>query len=303
MKKFTISAVATLLATLPAMADVETVKELYSGEDRNVTWENTLSFGAEDFADVNVGNFIYIEFAATTDVIELKTGGEKLPGSRYTNLGEGVENYSSYITEAGLAALKANGLELCGANFTVKSVSVRNDGFQMPAGAVWGGYFWIDSWNTLEIWKDAFAGYNGEKYLVVYLSEDNGENTDYIVNVLTNWGDDGVIANNDKGNITKSADKAIIDLSDVDLSAMLETTDRVMVQGDPNGGNPFNFTAVALANDISTVVSNAEVANDRVDVFNLQGVKVRSGVAASEALTDLPAGLYIVGNKKVFKTR
>lgn len=303
MKQFTISAVAALLATLPAMADVETVKELYTGEDRNVTWENTLSFGAEDFADVNVGNFIYIEFAATTDVIELKTGGEKLPGSRFTWLGEGVENYSSYITEAGLTALKANGLELCGANFTVKSVSVRNDGFQMPTGAVWGGYFWVDEWKTLEIWKDAFAGYNGEKYLVVYLSKDNGENTDYTINVLINWEPDGVIANNDKGNITKMADKAIIDLSDVDFPAMLEATDRVMVQGDPNGGNSFNFTAVTLVNDNPAVVSHVEVVNDRVDVFNLQGVKVRSSVAASEALTDLPAGLYIVGNKKVFKTR
>lgn len=38
-----------------------------------------------------------------------------------------------------------------------------------------------------------------------------------------------------------------------------------------------------------------------VDVYTLQGVKVRAGVEAAEALEGLPNGLYIVGGKKVVK--
>ena len=48
-----------------------------------------------------------------------------------------------------------------------------------------------------------------------------------------------------------------------------------------------------------------EVAVDsvaaRVDVYNLQGVRVRSNVSAQDALNNLPNGIYIVGGKKVIK--
>ena len=39
----------------------------------------------------------------------------------------------------------------------------------------------------------------------------------------------------------------------------------------------------------------------KVDVFNLQGMRVKTGVKAENALEGLPAGLYIVGGKKVIK--
>lgn len=304
MKKLILSILAVAGISTVAMADVTTVKTLYSGEARNVTWENTLSFGAEAFSDVKVGDYIFIEFSATTDVIELKSDGTWLPGSRYTILGEGVENYRSYITEGGLSYLQQYGLELCGANFTVTGVSVCNDGFIMPAGAVWGGFFWISDWDTLEIWKTAFNTYNGEKYMVVNISEDNGDNTGYVLNVLTGWDNpDLIIANSEKGNITKYSWGAIIDLTNVNLSSLLENTDRVMVQSNPEGGNPFNITAIYFTNneDIATSVKSLKDDNTIVDVYSIQGVILRSGVEAKHALEALPAGLYIVGGKKIMK--
>lgn len=39
----------------------------------------------------------------------------------------------------------------------------------------------------------------------------------------------------------------------------------------------------------------------KVDVFNLQGMRVKTGVKAANALEGLPSGLYIVGGKKVIK--
>ena len=38
-----------------------------------------------------------------------------------------------------------------------------------------------------------------------------------------------------------------------------------------------------------------------VDVFNLQGVRVKAGVKAEKALEGLPSGLYIAGGRKVIK--
>ena len=40
--------------------------------------------------------------------------------------------------------------------------------------------------------------------------------------------------------------------------------------------------------------------NQLVNVYNLRGILIRANVAAGEATVDLPAGLYIVGGKKVY---
>lgn len=50
----------------------------------------------------------------------------------------------------------------------------------------------------------------------------------------------------------------------------------------------------------STIINTiASDDNAVVNVYNMQGVTVRKGVTAAEATTDLPAGMYIVGNRKV----
>lgn len=53
--------------------------------------------------------------------------------------------------------------------------------------------------------------------------------------------------------------------------------------------------------EIVTGTDTVEVApeTETVDVYNLQGVMVRRGVSSAEATRNLPAGLYIVGNRKV----
>ena len=310
MKHFYLAALGLAMGIASANADETVVKELYSGEPVNVTWENTMSFAASEFADVNVGDYIYITFTATTDVIELKSDGTWLPGTRFSWLGDGVPDYKSYITADGLEYLQEFGLELCGANFTVGSVSVCNDGFVMPEGAVWGGFFWVSDWNTLEVWKTAFANYNGEKYMVINISEDNGDNTEYVMQVMTAFDNpDAVIANADKGNETKAPSMTVIDLSDVNLTALLENADRVLVQGNPESGNPFNITSIVLTNtnplDSDSVAGIEESGNTSVDVYNLQGVLVKKGVDKANALNGLPKGIYLLkgetSSKKVVK--
>ncbi len=64
----------------------------------------------------------------------------------------------------------------------------------------------------------------------------------------------------------------------------------------------FGIDAYGAVNEIvSGVEAVAAEMGGVVDVYTLQGVKVRAGVEAAEALEGLPNGLYIVGGKKVVK--
>lgn len=298
MKHLFLATAIAMAATLTASAQ-DTVKELYSGEPVEVTWANTLTIPASDFADgVNVGNYIYITFSQTTDVIELKADGKWLPGTRYTILGDNAADFKAYITADMLDNLKQYGMEICGAKFTVTNVSVCNDGFKMPEGAIWGGYFWVENWNTLELFKTAFDKYDGQQYMDIYLSDDNEAFDGYFMKVLTKWNPETLWANNDQ--ITHTPCMATVDLANIDVAQSLADVNTLMVQANPEGGRPFNITAIALRDkngssiDDITIADNATLSN----IYNLQGTLVASGITAEEAMTTLPAGIYIADGKK-----
>lgn len=300
MKNLLLTIITALIAAVPSVAQ-EIVKTLYNGDPKSVTWENTLIIPAEQFAEnVKVGDYIYITFSQTSDVIEIKANGTWLPGSRYTNLGENTPDFKAYITNDMLDALKEYGLEICGASFTVTGVSICNDGFIMPEGAIWGGYFWVDNWNTLEIFKTAFSSYEGERYMDIYLSEDNGDYTGYFMKVLTKWEPETVWANNDQ--IIHTPKVATVDLQNIDVAASLADVNALMIQGNKETGNPFNIIAVALRNEngsTGAVTIIESKPHSIVDVYNLQGEKLRSNISEDSATDNLPSGLYIVGDKKV----
>lgn len=306
MKSFLLAAVAAAALSTPVWADVTTVKTIYTSPEETgteVTWDNTLTIPADQFAeDVNVGDYINVTFASTTDVIEMKANGTWLPGTIKTVLGDNMPDTKAYITTDMLTALRTYGLELCGAKFAVKSVEICNDGFQMPEDAIWGGYFWIDNWNTMDLFKTAFDSYDGQRYMDIYLSADNGDNTNYVMNVMTAFDNpDAVWANADTGNMERTATKAIIDLKDINVKERLADVPALLIQSNPEGGNPFNITAIALRNENnqSTIVSS--LTSDElapVTVYNLQGIAVKTNAAMATALDDLPAGVYVVNGKK-----
>lgn len=302
MNKFLSTSLAIMAVAVSANAQ-ETVKTLYAGEPVEVTWSNTLKIGAEDFqSEVKTGDYIYITFDKTTDVIELKADGTWLPGTLYKQLGENAVDYKAYITSDMLAKLQTYGLEICGASFTVKEVSVCNDGFNMPEGAIWGGYFWVENWNTMELFKTAFDNYAGQRYMDIYLSDDNGDNTGYFMKVLTQWDNtDKVWADNDA--ITHTAKCATVDLDKINVMESLADVNALMIQSNPEGGAPYNITAIVLRadNDTSTGIDSVMVpaAAGVTDVYNIQGMLVRKGVKTETALEGLPAGIYIAGGRKV----
>lgn len=301
MKKFTLAAIAAAFVMPVSAEEAELVANLYSGNPVAVTWENTLKIDADKFATVSAGNYISISFEKTTDVIELKADGQWLPGTIYTELGDNTADTKTYITTDMLAKLKEFGLELCGASFTVKEVNVYNDGFNMPDGAIWGGFFWVDSWNTLSLFKTAFDNYAGQRYMDIYLSDDNGDNTGYFIQVMTAFDNpDALWAGNDA--ITHTAKVATVDLKDVDVETALENVNTLLVQSNPEGGSPYNLTAIVLREDkgTSTGIVDITESGTHADVYNLQGILVKKNVSLSSGLHGLPSGVYIAGGKKIF---
>lgn len=71
----------------------------------------------------------------------------------------------------------------------------------------------------------------------------------------------------------------------------------LMSAGFNFGGEGASIEKVTLSKSTGVVV--ATFTQDKVSVFSVSGVCVRNNVSAADALIDLPAGLYIVGGKKV----
>lgn len=243
---------AAICSLAPASANAqELVKNLFtSTEGQEVNWSSALNIAADHFADgINVGNYLSLKCSTAKEAIELKSDGQWLPGTVNANYGEGTDNVELkvYLTVDGLNALKAHGLEVVGGGMTVTSLDVMSDGFNMPEGAIWGGYCWIDGWKTLELFKTALDSYDGQRYMDIYLSDDNGDNTGYFIQALAKFDDPSmVIAGNTQ--IAHGTRVASFDLSGTDFQTKLQSVNALLIQSNPEGGHAYNITAVALRN-------------------------------------------------------
>ena len=279
-----------LLICLMTATTMASATDLWEGTHA-VNWDNTLTIGTDKFADALVGQKIVIEFTnATGEVIELHSNGVMLPGTRYEHhLYADQSAMEVFITTGMLASLKESGMEICGTGFTATKAWYGDGKEGVDVNTVWIGFFWMDEWSTLEVAKTAFDGINWSDYKAIrFYSEAN--RTDYIINVLTKWGDDGKLG--DQNTMTLTNEYAELSLDNIDMAARLADVDRLMVQCNKEGGDPFNFTAIVLVGKESTGIRNLTVSpsSSASDVmFDLQGRQV----------TQPAHGLYIVNGKKI----
>ena len=255
-----------------------------------VAWDNTLTIEAAKFADAQVGQKLVVDFKeATGDVIELHSNGGMLPGTRYEHhLYADQSSMEVFMTPGMLARLKQSGLEICGAGFTATKVWYGDGKDNVDENTVWTGYFWMDEWSTLEVAKTSFDGINWSDYKAIrFYSEAN--RTDYVINVLTKWGDGGKLG--DQGTMTMTNEYAELSLEGIDMAARLADVDRLMVQCNKEGGEPFNFTAIVLVKKDATGITAKHVDGDdnmSGSTYNLAGLRVAQP----------QQGLYIQNGKK-----
>ena len=279
---------AFLLISL-MVSTIASATDVWEGT-HDVTWDNTLTIEAAKFADAQVGQKLVVDFKeATGDVIELHSNGGMLPGTRYEHhLYADQSSMEVFITPGMLARLKQSGMEICGANFTATKVWYGDGKDNVDENTVWTGYFWMDEWSTLEVAKTSFDGINWSDYKAIrFYSEAN--RTDYVINVLTKWGDGGKLG--DQGTMTMTNEYAELSLEGIDMAARLADVDRLMVQCNKEGGEPFNFTAIVLVKKDATGITAKHMDGDdnmSGSTYNLAGQRVAQP----------QQGLYIQNGKK-----
>ena len=278
-----------LLMCLMATTVIASATDVWEGEHA-VNWDNTLQIEKGKFTDMKVGDKLVIEFKNATDkVIELHSNGGMLPGTRFEHhIYSDQSSVEVFATPAMLASLKEYGLEVCGAEFTATKIWYGDGKDNVDENTVWTGYFWMDSWSTLEITKNCFAGVDWSKVKAIrFYSEAN--RTDYVINVLTKWDEGGKLG--DQTTMTMTNEYAELNVEDIIMEEALADVDRLMIQCNKEAGEPFNFTAVVLVKDGATGIDATLVNSEKVNsqYFNLAGQRVAH-----------PAkGLYIVNGKKV----
>ena len=277
-----------LLMCLMATTVIASATDVWEGEHA-VNWDNTLQIEKGQFTDMKVGDKLVIEFKdATGEVIELHSNGGMLPGTRFEHhIFSDQNGVEVFATPAMLASLKEYGLEVCGVGFTATKIWYGDGKDNVDENTVWTGYFWMDSWSTLEITKNCFAGVDWSKVKAIrFYSEAN--RTDYVINVLTKW-EGGKLG--DQTTMTMTNEYAELNVEDIIMEEALADVDRLMIQCNKEAGEPFNFTAVVLVKDGATGIDATLVNSEKVNsqYFNLAGQRVAH-----------PAkGLYIVNGKKV----
>ena len=279
-----------LLLCLLATTNIMMATDLWEGTHA-VAWDNTLTIEAAKFAEAQVGQKIVVEFTnATGEVIELHSNGGMLPGTRYAHfLYADQHEMEVFITPGMLASLKEYGMEVCGTGFTATKLWYGDGKDNVDENTVWTGYFWMDEWSTLEIAKTSFDGINWSDYKSIrFYSEAN--RTDYVINVLTKWGDGGKLG--DQTTMTMTTEYAELSLDGIDMAAKLADVDRLMIQCNKESGNPFNFTAVVLVKKESTGIDEVRGQKEDVrgDFYTLDGRKLSSKPTK---------GLFICHGKKI----
>ena len=160
---------------------------------------------------------------------------------------------SFYLTEDFIASIKAHDFRLHGNGAKINYITLYRGKHDVPGAikfgkTIWTGYFWMDSWTTLEMFKEAFNGIDLSKYRAIRFYHEAGR-TDFVMNIIQAWGDPGVkIA--DQSNMTKTNEYFELPLDETMrgkfTTFMSSGEGTLKIQCDKGSGAAFNFTDVVL---------------------------------------------------------
>jgi len=232
----------TLSAVIMALSLNAT--EIWTGS-KHVSWDDGgIDIAANLFNDAVAGQKIVVTYSDATDGIEFKLleVWNHLPGSREAAWISGNGTYVQFLTQAAVDSLKAHGLQVIGANFNCTKVELL-DGKTLKEGiTVWTGYFWADSWSTLELYRDGYAGvdFNSVSAIRFYSEAASG---DYVLNFLKGWGEGEKFA--DQTKMTDGEGYKELALTD-ELRTAIAEANHWMIQFNKEELAAFNVTDIVL---------------------------------------------------------
>lgn len=268
-----------LFIAVAAMSITASATDIWTGT-KHVSWDDGgVQIAADQFTTAQPGQKIVVSFNGASDGIEFKVMNanfDHLAGSREAAWISGDGAFEQFLTPAAVDSLKAYGLEIIGANFNCTNVALEDGKAELKDGyTVWTGFFWADSWSTLELYYNGYAGVDFSKATALRIySEANRSN--FVINIKETWEAEGQIADQ----TAMTAGDGYMELSlTPELRNRLANAGHWMIQFNKEDGDPFNVTDIVLVGDFSTDISNTEVENKAVKFFeNGQLVIIKNGV-------------------------
>lgn len=269
----------SLVALFAALVLNVQADDLWTGS-KHVSWEDGgIQIPAASFTEAQPGQKIIVNFNGASDGIEFKVMNanfDHLAGSREAAWISGDGSFEQFLTSSAVDSLKAYGLEIIGANFTCTQVALESGKDALKDGfTVWTGFFWADSWSTLELYYNGYAGVDWSKATALRIySEANRSN--FVINIKETWEAEGQIADQ----TAMTAGEGYMELSlTPELRDRLGNAGHWMIQFNKEDGDPFNVTDIVLVGDFSTAISNTAVESKAVKFFeNGQLVIIKNGV-------------------------
>ena len=269
----------SLIALFAALVLNVQADDLWTGS-KHVSWEDGgIQIPAASFTEAQPGQKIIVYFNGASDGIEFKVMNanfDHLAGSREAAWISGDGSFEQFLTSSAVDSLKAYGLEIIGANFNCTQVALESGKDALKDGfTVWTGFFWADSWSTLELYYNGYAGVDWSKATALRIySEAN--RADFVINIKENWDEGGQIA--DQNAMTAGEGYMELPLTD-ELRNRLANAGHWMIQFNKEAGSPFNVTDIVLVGDFPSDISNTEVESKAVKFFeNGQLVIIKNGV-------------------------
>ena len=211
-----------------------------------------LFISKDKFVNAEIGNKIQVDGFGVTSDAKLYFGDydqNPLPGSDFRNT-SGLPVYF-YLTESMLYEIRnGNGglgrdLRIYGQNMTVNCVTLSDGkaGHLKYGRTVWTGEFYIDSWKTLELFKQAFDNIDLSQFVAVRFYHE-ANRTDFVLNIFAD-DFDHKLADHTNGLIMTDT-YAELKLTDELRTSLSSLTTRLYIQGNKESGSAFNLTDVVL---------------------------------------------------------
>jgi hypothetical protein len=161
-------------------------------------------------------------------------------------------HYDIFLTQDLLDTIKSGrDFRVYGEGITINVVDLVQPGKASSlhddiGNTVWMGYFWVDSWSSIDLGKSIFEPYDDFSTIKAIRFYHEANRTEYIINIFKDaFGSDHKIAGSENGGMTVTKDYAERTLTDADRTALAECT-RIFLQGDKQSGSAFNLTDVVL---------------------------------------------------------
>lgn len=217
--------------------------EIWTGSQA-VTWETPLNLNAATFAGAQPGNALKVFYTNASDGIEFKANGVNIAGSRKNAWISGEGAYELYLTPGAVDAIKAHGLEIVGANFTVTKVELNEVEGREGMTTMWRGLYWADGWGEMLFYPAIASVVDWSDYSAIRVYHEAGR-SDFEVNFKKSWGEGDQIGG--IGDMTAGDGYVELPLTDERRALLASIDNELIVQfykGDDKAA--FNVTEIAL---------------------------------------------------------